>query len=177
MAKDVAEAVDQLGFGNVYRMTFVFPERFWERDKRLRAAGFLIDLTQAFPTWWTTNPMIAPVLTAWAGGSAADRLSASTKGKPALLVALAMRSLRAMLGRRAPDPTAVYFHDWNADPFTRGAYSYVKVNGSRARAVLRRPIERTIYFAGEATAAAGAGGTVHGAISSGRRAAHDLISQ
>jgi monoamine oxidase len=177
LPRDVARAFGQLGFGKVYRFTFVFHERFWERDKRLRHAGFLIDLDQAFPAWWTTNPVIAPVLTAWAGGSAADRLSASTNGERAALVGLALQSLKAMLGRTVPDPAGVHFHDWDADPFCRGAYSYVKVNGTRARAVLRRPINRTLYFAGEATAADGGGGTVHGAIESGQRAAADLISQ
>ena len=42
-------------------------------------------------------------------------------------------------------------HDWQRDPFARGAYSYVVVGGDRARETLAKPLRRTLYFAGEAT--------------------------
>jgi monoamine oxidase len=54
-----------------------------------------------------------------------------------------------------------------ANPFFRGAYSYVPVNGFRARKALSSPVEETLYFSGEATNADGFSGTVHGAIASG----------
>ena len=62
-------------------------------------------------------------------------------------------------------------HDWSADPFSRGAYSYVAVGGGEARATLGAPVEQTLFFAGEATSTDGQGGTVNGAIESGERAA------
>ena len=65
--------------------------------------------------------------------------------------------------------------DWQADPFTRGAYSYVAVGGTDAPAVLARPVERTLYFAGEATHTQGMSGTVAGAIASGYRAADEIL--
>ena len=65
-------------------------------------------------------------------------------------------------------------HDWQADPFSRGAYSYGKVGQALAHQALAEPIENTLFFAGEATDTEGQNGTVHGAIASGRRAAAEI---
>ena len=69
------------------------------------------------------------------------------------------------------------FTTWHADPFSRGAYSYVPAGALSARARLSEPVEDTLYFAGEATDLAGYGGTVHGAIASGRRAAGQILAR
>jgi monoamine oxidase len=66
-------------------------------------------------------------------------------------------------------------HHWNDDPFSRGAYSYEMVGGAEAPAILARPINGTLYFAGEATAPDGRIGTVDGAMASGLRAARQIM--
>jgi monoamine oxidase len=66
-------------------------------------------------------------------------------------------------------------HDWAADPFARGAYSYVRVGGVQAQAALAQPVENTLFFAGEATELAGHQATVHGAIATGERAADEVL--
>ena len=68
-----------------------------------------------------------------------------------------------------------YVHDWHGDPFSRGAYSYAVVGGATAPNELAAPLESTLFFAGEATHAT-LGGTVAGAIASGRRAAEEVLS-
>jgi len=70
---------------------------------------------------------------------------------------------------------ASYIHDWQRDPFSRGAYSYVPVNGLAAQRVLSEPIDNTLFFAGEANSI-GHIGTVHGAIHSGQRAAKEILT-
>jgi monoamine oxidase len=65
-------------------------------------------------------------------------------------------------------------HDWQADPFARGAYSYVTVGGTEARERLAAPLEDTLFFAGEAADAEGAAATVEGALRTGMRAAHEV---
>jgi hypothetical protein len=55
---------------------------------------------------------------------------------------------------------AWYTHDWAADPYTRGAYSYLRVGGVAAQAALARPVENTPFFAAEATELAGHQATV-----------------
>jgi monoamine oxidase len=65
-------------------------------------------------------------------------------------------------------------HDWRADPWSRAAYSYVLVGGGVAQGMLARPVQGTLFYAGEATDARQTG-TVAGGIASGRRAARELI--
>src|SRR5207245_4780948 len=94
----------------------------------------------AFPTCWTCAPLRAPVLTAWAGGPAAQALRGL---EPRGLVDVALATLASLLGEprgrleRGLEGTA--WHDWQADPFTRGAYSFVLVGGRRAQRALARP--------------------------------------
>jgi monoamine oxidase len=66
------------------------------------------------------------------------------------------------------------YHDWSADPFSRGAYSYLRVGGAGAPRALARPVAGTLFFAGEATSTDEIG-TVSGAIASGLRAAREVL--
>jgi monoamine oxidase len=66
-------------------------------------------------------------------------------------------------------------HDWSADPFACGAYSYVVAHARSARAALAVPLANTLFFAGEATVTDGQGGTVSGAFGSGMRAAREAL--
>ena len=60
---------------------------------------------------------------------------------------------------------------WDADPFVRGAYSYVRVGDADARVALGRPVgDGHLLFAGEACHD-GFAGTVAGAWISGQDAA------
>ena len=68
----------------------------------------------------------------------------------------------------------VWSHDWRADPWSCGAYTYVLVGGTDAPAALSRSAEDTIFLAGEGTSA-DAMGTVEGAPASGERAARAVL--
>jgi len=69
-----------------------------------------------------------------------------------------------------------YTHDWSADPFSRGAYAYLPVNGLEAQHTLAGGVDDTLFFAGEATSV-GNIGTVHGAIASGSHAAAEILQR
>jgi monoamine oxidase len=114
--------------------------------------------------------MHAPLLTAWAGGPKAARLSGLPEKE---LIAKAIASIRSVF-RRVPRVEATLVQDWQADPYSCGGYSYVLVGGSGAREELRRPLGKTLFFAGEATDADEAG-TVAGALRSGGRAAREVL--
>ena len=158
----IFRAAAALEMGHVNRLIFRFGETFWEENEKFKKAAFLISNDSPFMTWWTSYPVIAPILTAWSAGSRAD-----APGDQALV------SLARMLGRRIPEPEAVYSHDWQADPFARGAYSYVPAGATRT--ALSKPVEETLFFAGEAASRTGRGGTVDGAIESGIRAAEAIL--
>jgi monoamine oxidase len=67
----------------------------------------------------------------------------------------------------------VWWHDWDHDPYARGAYTYHRVGHAEAHRELARPEQQTLFFAGEATEEAG--GTVEAALASGRRAARQVL--
>jgi monoamine oxidase len=161
--------------GNVVKLVMSFQERFWTRllsDE----LGFLITFDEPFQAWWTGYPVYAPVLVAWAGGSAADALASLTLEQRA---DRALESLAGVLSVARADVdrqvVAWQTHDWAVDPYARGAYSYVLVGGMEAQADLARPVENTLFFAGEATEMEGHQATVHGALFAGQRAAGEVL--
>jgi monoamine oxidase len=171
------QAMRGLEMGHVVKLVFAFKERFWERDFPFPdELGFLIAPDETFPGWWTGYPIFAPMLVAWVGGPAADALVGLDRTQR---VDRALASLSRLVGvpRAVVDDQLVAWdtHDWAADPFARGAYSFVRVGGMEAQAVLARPVENTLFFAGEATELAGHQATVHGAVAAGQRAADEVM--
>jgi monoamine oxidase len=160
------EALAKLASGPVIRVAMRFHTRFWE-EKAPGVAFFHVP-EAPFPTFWTPLPMQAPLLTAWAGGPKAARLTGSTKEA---LLSAALATVAKVFGEESQsEMAAAHVHDWQADPYARGGYSYVLVGGEGARERLAAPVERTLFFAGEATDPEEAG-TVAGALRSGERAA------
>jgi monoamine oxidase len=129
----------------------------------------------AFPTWWTMLPVRSNMLIGWAGGPAASRL---TGKRPEMILRLAVADLARVTGLKEREIALLVescqVFDWPSDPFARGAYSYPALGGVEAIAQLARPIRKTLFFAGEATHP-GMSGTVAGAISSGHRAAKQVL--
>ena len=159
---------------NVCKLLLRFREPFWEKAAP-RGVDFLHDDAGPFPTWWTANPLRAPVLTAWAGGPKADALAGLAEGD---LVARAVDALARMLGRPrrtvASQLRSWKTHDWRSDPWSRGAYASVAAGGTAAQRALSRPVDGTLFFAGEATEPKETG-TVSGALASGARAARQVL--
>jgi monoamine oxidase len=162
-------AIEKLETGHVVKIVFHFRERFFDQ------CNFLHTEDRFMQTWWTTAPFRSPILTGWAGGRAAEALSA--EGPDARLDrALDSLAKAWSMPRRKVDDllAATFMHDWQADPWSRGAYSYSGVGGAHAHDALAKPLRKTLFFAGEATSSDQTG-TVAGAIDSGRRAARELL--
>ena len=166
-------ALGKLASGPVIRVAMRFHTPFWEA--RAPEVAFFHVPEGPFPTFWTPLPMRAPLLTAWAGGPKAARLTGSSKDA---LLAAALRSVEMVFGqgRAKEELAAALAQDWDADPCSRGGYSYVRVGGRGARERLAEPIEDTLFFAGEATDIDEAG-TVAGALRSGGRAAREVLKK
>jgi len=169
-------AIKYLEMGPVIRVSLCFRDKFWEQQTGMADLSFLFTDDPQFPTWWTSNPLPYPILTGWAAGQCAVQL----KGKDgqetihealqalARITGLSVASLESRL-------TGSYTHDWQADPFSLGGYSYAAVGGMDAARALAAPVAETLYFAGEATDFNGRNGTVHGAVASGYRAAREVL--
>jgi monoamine oxidase len=177
-----ANAISGLEMGKVIRIVLHFRERFWDnlyadssRPRTLANMSFLFSQDDWFPTWWTTMPEQLPLITGWAPFKCAERLASENVVERSLqalsgLLKVSTQKLEELL-------KSAYFHDWQSDPFSRGAYSYAKVGAAHAPSVLGEPVEDTLFFAGEATDVSGNTGTVHGAIASGRRAAVEIMKK
>ena len=182
---DTRRAANQLAMGTVARIVLLFREPFWSAQAMKRKTGgrslaklsFLHSFDDDVPTWWTAGPVRAATLVGWVGGPKATRLV--TRGS-AEVEARAIAAIGRLFGMRRRRVESLiegcWYHDWHADPFSLGAYSYALVGGSTAAKRLARPVGRTLFFAGEAADSEGRTGTVHGAIGTGYRTAASVRS-
>ena len=175
----VRRALGLLAMGTAVHIAFWFRQAPWDEKLPSLPAGrdlsrlrFLHTTDAAVNVWWTAYPARLPLAVAWSGGPPAAALLAQGTGA---LANHALGTLAETLGlphrRLHSQAEAFWTHDWLADPWSRGAYSYPLVGGSNAARDLAKPIESTLFLAGEAMDAEGRNGTVEGAIASGLRAA------
>jgi monoamine oxidase len=170
------QALGTLEMGTVARVSLCVESEVWATQQLLAGDTFLLTGTPPFPVWWVSSPPPFPVVTGWVGGPDARallRLSEAQRVRAALTAltgVLGMDPVRLQQGLRGG-----FSHDWLADPFSRGAYSYAAVGGSGAGEELGAPLDATLFFAGEATESDGQNATVHGAIASARRVARDVL--
>ena len=115
------------------------------------------------------------MLVAWSSGPRAKQFHGWGRER---IVEQALSSLALILALSHTEVadrfSEAFLHDWQADPFSLGAYSYLCVGAAEAPNQLARPLGN-VHFAGEATVANGDHGTVHGAIASGQRAAREIL--
>jgi monoamine oxidase len=178
------ESLQKLEMGKVIRVVLKFKHRFWDsitpigEKATLSNMSFLFSQDEWFPTWWTTMPNKLPIITGWAPFRSGESLSGQDRS---FVIQRAIQSLSRTLGidlqKREGWFESAYFHDWQSDPFSRGAYSYAKFGSDGAQQALAAPVEDTLFFAGEATDVTGNNGTVHGAIASGYRAAAEILQR
>jgi monoamine oxidase len=176
--------LQRLQFGFAMRCVLRFRESFWTeplipeplRRNSGKEFGFVHSPGSAIPVWWSCAP--EPILVGWAGGPAARTLSGLAQLDFQLI---ALRTLSNIFDCSAAALRQLLLeqhrHDWAADPFTRGGYSFAQAELEAAPDELARPVEGTLFFAGEATAERSELGTVGGALSSGRRAAREIVEQ
>jgi monoamine oxidase len=168
----------RLRMGAVVRVILVFRSCFW----REHALSFLFTPGRIPATWWTPMPNEAPVLTGWVGGpqAAALRRRMDASGAPDALLHECFKVLSDAFAISEGDLqgllTGWHAHDWEADAYTRGAYSYVPAGALDAPRLMTTPLANTLYFAGEHTDTTGHWGTVHGALRSGMRAARQVLN-
>jgi monoamine oxidase len=170
-------ALRSLEMGHVVRVTLAFRTPFWEdiAGGRYRDAAFFRCEEGPFNAFWTQMPVRSRTVVAWAGG---PRAAAAMDGASAQdRIERARDAFGAIFGEcnlACREFEAGVTHDWSADPFAGGAYSYVVTGGGQARAALGTPVDDTLFFAGEATSTDGQGGTVSGAFESGMRVASEV---
>lgn len=169
--------LSRLLMGPVVKLVLCFSRPFWAEidDGMHRDVAFFHAQGAPFPTFWTSLPVRAPVLTAWSGGPKASKLLARSTDE---VLRAALVSVAEIFGKRRDYRKmleAVYWHDWQSDPYSSGAYSYAGVGGGPAKKQLAKSVEQTLFFAGEALDVEESS-SVGGALSTGQRAAQELLA-
>jgi monoamine oxidase len=177
---EILEAAAGMRMGQVCRFTLMFRRRFWEElepQPAMRELSFLYTFGEMPPVWWTPHPEVSNSLSGWVGGPRSEALVGLSAED---LKQVAATSLAKGMGLN-PDAvlaeiTGCYTHNWQADEFALGAYSYVAADGLGAATAMSQPVAETLYFAGEHTDITGHWGTVHAAMRSGLRAAKQILA-
>jgi monoamine oxidase len=171
---EILKAADSLVMGSAARVVYEFDHAFWKEFASLKGVSFFFAPDATPPTWWTTNPKPGSTLTGWIAGRKAKRLEMD------VLPETGLETLSVLLGSSLHDVKRHllrwHMHDWQIDPHSLGAYSYVPRGAIDASDQMTLPVEQTLFFAGEHTDTSGHWGTVHGALRSGYRAARQLLA-
>jgi monoamine oxidase len=179
----ILQTAHSLRMGHVRRIDLLFQERFWAtwQDRtphlQLEELSFLFAFTEIPSTWWTQLPSRNAHLTGWVGGPRADTLADLNEHELGTKVC----EVLARLFKANPEQLhslllECHSHDWQRDPLSFGAYSYVPTGAISAPDRMTEPVENTLYFAGEHTDTTGHWGTVHAALRSGVRAARQIVN-
>lgn len=170
-------ALRGLEMGHAVRVALAFRTPFWETlaGGRYRDAAFFRFDGGTYNAIWTQMPLRRRTVVAWAGGPRAAKLAGTSADER---IERARDEFGDLFGER--DLARHEFeggatHDWTTDPLACGAYSYVVTGGGAARVELGLPLGDALFFAGEATATDGQGGTVSGAFGTGMRAADEVL--
>jgi monoamine oxidase len=171
LPEEKRRAAQSLRTGPALKLHLQFTERFW--DPRFNVYFTLGPISM----WWvpgTAAERGVHVLTALIGGLQALSLNALPEEG---ILMRAQQELCRLFGTRAPHRTFVKGASvsWLNDPWARGGYTYVPAGAYGMRQALARPVEDTLYFAGDATVTTTNPSTVHGALESGLRVAREVL--
>jgi monoamine oxidase len=171
---DHADALSRLAMGQVVKVVLTFRYPVW-KDTVDEPVAFIHQPGATFPTCWIRERAGSHHVIAWAGGPNAHALAGCSHDE---IVGRAIANFASFidvpLPRVAMAVRAAYMHDYAADPFVRGAYSYARAGGLDAPGILERPLAGRVFFAGEATSSRYEG-TVTGAVASGARSAAQIL--
>lgn len=175
-------SAQQLGNGEVIKILLSFRDTFWAHPKTKMLIGqdlskmFFLFSDAVIPTWWTQYPNTNPLLTGWLSGAAArkrkyysgEELFREAIGALSYIFRISEQNLWLSLRARK------VVH-WSQDPFARGAYAYAVPGGNKWISTLERPVESTLFFAGEIFAPEAGIGMVEAAIVSGMKTSRQLL--
>jgi monoamine oxidase len=166
------KAIAALGVGLLNKLYLKFPRAFWHTDADVIA--YQTPQRGRWLSWYDLSELSGePILLGFTAADAADAVEALSDEQ---LVAEAMGVLRTLYGDDIPQPTYHLRSRWRADPYARGAYSFLRVGATPlARKHLAEPIDNRLFFAGEATDS-DFPATTQGAYFSGLRAAQRLLN-
>lgn len=172
LPNDKLESINRLGMGVMNKLVLRFPKRFWPKDAH--RLGLLKSTTENLIEYYPMTPYSEePIIVGLTWGRHAKSIESAGKDD---VVQLALSELKTMLGSSIPSEVSdAIVTRWHSDEFSGGSYSHILPGSSFSDyRTLAKPIGKQVYFAGEATNDTHPG-TVHGAYSSGIRAAKEIM--
>jgi monoamine oxidase len=175
---DKLNAISAIGMGNGMKISLRFTSQIWDS----KMMSVLTDGPAG--NCWTPNqyqPTATDfVLTCFTMGRNSEVMEALPDDTARINRALADLD-EAFGGAASTGFIEGHVHDWTAEPYVLGSYSYPApgtrpTSGSTKRQALAQPVGTTLYFAGEATHNT-APSTVPGALQSGQRAGGEVDFQ
>ncbi|HWK08200.1 MAG TPA: NAD(P)/FAD-dependent oxidoreductase [Puia sp.] len=169
---DYIQAARQLGYGSVIKILMEFHEPFWK--EKGKGVSFILS-DEEIPTWWLQSPDDSNLLTGWLTGAALFRFQGLSNDAR---LTCCLQSLASIFDRNIDylkgQLKAFYIADWPSTPFIQGGYSFDTVEGQQARNLLSTPLQKTLFFAGEALYEGPSPATVEAAFTSGQEAAKKI---
>ena len=171
LSENKLNALNRIGLGSAIKISVEIP--------LVLDDGFgMLHSLESVPTWFNLGQINSPsstVLLGFCGGETSRKLEALDDNG---IIEAARRSLLGIVASSSFDPQSLTFviHRWGRGPYIEESYSFPLNDGLAASRCLSLA-EGSLHFAGEATSFNGNIGTVHGAIESGRRAAHEIIGR
>jgi monoamine oxidase len=166
-------AAKNIGFGIVIKIILEFNSDI--TTKKIKQEGFFLT-DEIIPTWWNQMPVNNTILTGWVGGGKVTSLKDNTDEE---LLKLALRSLSNVFDIPVNDLTmqlkAYKIANWYKEPHIHGGYSFDTTESTEAKKTLRKPVDDTLFFSGEALYEGTPGGTVEAALHSGKATAKLLL--
>jgi lysine-specific histone demethylase 1B len=115
------------------------------------------------------------VLLAFIMGEQAEYLT--SLGSDTSITTALLQELDTMYnGQATTSFIASHVQNWTTNPFVKGAYSYSTIGMGDARNIAAQPINKKLYFAGEAMNTNGHHQTVHGAVETGYREVINILN-
>jgi monoamine oxidase len=112
---------------------------------------------------WVIKPLDAPIAVAFYGAKQAVKFEKDE----AAAVAHAKQALRKMYGKRVDTEFEKHaVTKWGQNPWTLGSYSAARPHHSRMHAVMAKPVDDRVFFAGEACSRPVFNGSLAGAYES-----------
>lgn len=174
------EALSALGFGHAIKIVVQLRQALWKNsqftnEQDTRELGFLFS-EEKVGTWWTHYPEHDAVLTGWIAGPEAKALAYTSDEDLRQMAVGSLSRIFKMDGQEMEkEIVGLELHNWVSNPLVCGAYSYDVVNGKEWKKVVKQPIARKIFFAGEGLYEGEEIGTVEAALSTGSEAARKIL--
>lgn len=171
------QSIERLSFGLLNKVILVYENAFWDVNidvfgslREPDSEGIYDKNRGRFYVFWNCiRTSGQPVLLALMAGDSAIQMENETDNE---LIEEAMKILKNIYSDQViPYPKEAIVTRWSKDKFCYGSYSYVGPGASgKDYDIIAKPIEDTLFFAGEATCRTHPA-TVHGAYLSGLKAA------